>query len=73
MAGAGLAARGRDRAAADDEAERVGSAPSPRVGTARLRDASSTGGRASAGGDRGREGVGFSDGTSEQDRFRPPT
>ena len=73
MAGAGLAARGRERAAADDEAERVGSAPSPRVGTARLRDGGATGGRTTAGGGRGREGVGFSDGASQEDRFRPPT
>lgn len=73
LAGAGLAARGRERAAADDEAERVGSAPSPRVGTARLRDGSATGGRPTVGGDRGREGVGFSDGASQEDHFRPPT
>jgi hypothetical protein len=69
VAGAGLAARGRDRAVAEDETERAGPVSSPRVGTARLRDANPAGGRPSLGAERSRDGVGFSDGTNEPDRL----
>jgi hypothetical protein len=70
VAGAGMAARGRGRAMADDGAEQAGAGPSPRVGTARLRDASPPGGRPTAGNERNGDGVGFSDGTNDHDRQR---
>jgi hypothetical protein len=70
--GGRVAARGRKRAVADEEAEREESGQAPRVGTAVLRDAGSTSGSGGRG-ERSGEGVGFSDGATPEDRFRPPT
>ncbi len=68
-----FAARGRAGGPADEEAERAPVGQAPRVGTAQLRDARAAAGAPRRGGDRGGEGVGFSDATRQEDRFRPPT
>jgi hypothetical protein len=75
-----VSAHGRERAAQDEEAELEASGRAPRVGTAVLRDAGPS--SAERGGERGDErgggrggrgaGVGFTDGTTPEDRFRLP-
>ncbi|GAA2156424.1 hypothetical protein FHX52_4219 [Humibacillus xanthopallidus] len=68
-----VAARGRQRADEDEDAEREAAGRAPRVGTAVLRDAGAS--SADRGGGPGRErnaGVGFTDGATPEDRFRPP-
>ncbi|HET8988083.1 MAG TPA: hypothetical protein VFN43_06190 [Humibacillus sp.] len=70
--GARVAARGRERALADEDDERAQAGQPPRVGTAVLRDAGASTDVRRAG-DRSSEGVGFSDGAGAEDRFRPPT
>lgn len=68
-----VSARGRQRAAQDEDAELEASGRAPRVGTAVLRDAGPSGAERSGGRGGGRgAGVGFTDGTTPEDRFRPP-
>jgi hypothetical protein len=70
--GVRLAARGREQATAEEESEGAATGSGPRVGTAVLRDVASPGdGWRRPGGDHG--GVGFTDGTAADDRFRPPS
>ena len=69
--GARVAARGRERAEADEEAELADDGQAPRVGRAVLRDVGATG-DLRPGAERSSDGVGFSDGSAAEDRFRPP-
>ena len=74
--------RARERASTGEDPERAEAGEpvhQPRVGTAVLRDTGSVSGtsrapdRAARGREGTSEGVGFSDGASPEDRFRPPT